>query len=308
MRASVVIPSYKRVANLADCLAGLCRQTRMPDEVIVVVRDTDKDTRAFLSEPSQWSVKAVAVEVPGAVAALNAGIAQATGDIVTILDDDTIPFPDWLEKMVYRYEFDPALGGLGGKDWVYHGNRLEEGANGTVGKMMWFGRMIGNHHIGTGGSREVDILKGANMSFRKAAIAGLRFDERLRGSGAQVHLEVGISLSVKRLGWRVVYDPDIGVSHYPAERFDEDKRNGYNEAAWCNEAHNETYVLLKHLNGYRRPFFILWALLIGSKPTPGIANFARMLPRERTAAFHKLASTYRGRWDGWKSWRASLDS
>lgn len=41
--------------------------------------------------------------------------------------------------------------------------------------VQWFGRVIGNHHLGTGGVREVDILKGVNMSFRQTAPGFLQF-------------------------------------------------------------------------------------------------------------------------------------
>jgi hypothetical protein len=45
--------------------------------------------------------------------------------------------------------------------------------------------LIGNHHLGVGEPREVDVLKGVNMSYRRTAIADIHFDERMRGTGAQ---------------------------------------------------------------------------------------------------------------------------
>ena len=69
---------------------------------------------------------------------------------------------------------------------MYYGTELAEGSRAVVGKLAWFGRLTGNHHLGVGGGREVDVLKGVNMSFRREAIADLRFDQRMRGSGAKV--------------------------------------------------------------------------------------------------------------------------
>ena len=77
-----------------------------------------------------------------------------------------------------------------------------------------------------GPPREVDVLKGANMSYRRQRHQGIGFDERLRGAGAQVHFEVALGLAVKRAGWRLIYDPAVAVDHYPAQRFDDDERAG----------------------------------------------------------------------------------
>jgi len=43
-------------------------------------------------------------------------------------------------------------------DWVYHGTQLEDGARKVIGRCI--GRVIGNHHLGVGEPREVDVLKG----------------------------------------------------------------------------------------------------------------------------------------------------
>ncbi|WP_336774659.1 glycosyltransferase family 2 protein [Paenibacillus sp. MMO-58] len=308
MKISVVIPSYKRVSSLKKGLEGLFNQQRLPDEIIVVARDSDQETIEFLSGYPSELLRQAIVHKPGAVAALNEGFGQASGDIIVMTDDDTVAYPDWLERIEKHYGTDPRLGALGGKDWVYHSGKLEYGQSEDVGKLYWFGRMSGNHHIGIGKAREVDILKGANMSFRKEAIRSIKFDDRLKGGGAQVHLEIGICLRVKQGGWRVLYDPSVCVNHYPAERFDEDKRNTFNETACINMAHNETYIILKHSGTFRRAVYLLYSMLVGSSPSPGLLQMIRMVPREGISAFRKLRTTYTGRWDGWKTWKTWSNS
>ena len=44
MRMSVLVPSYKRPQDLVRCLAGLARQKRAADQVVVVARRTDDET------------------------------------------------------------------------------------------------------------------------------------------------------------------------------------------------------------------------------------------------------------------------
>ena len=84
--------------------------------------------------------------------------------------------------------------------------------------------------------REVDTLKGGNMSFRAAAVRGLRFDQRLRGPDAQVDCELAFSLALKRAGWALVYDPQIVVDHFQAPRHDIDQRDAFSAEALFNQA------------------------------------------------------------------------
>ena len=87
------------------------------------------------------------------------------------------------------------------------------------------GKICGNHHLGVGAPRTVSLLKGANMIYRRSAVGGLRFDTRLRGKGAQPCNDLSFSLSVRRTGWKMVYDPRVAVDHFPAERFDDNGRD-----------------------------------------------------------------------------------
>src|SRR4051794_34190938 len=119
MSVSVVVPSWRRSAELAECLAGLAAQTRTPDEVVVVARPDDHATWDLIGRIEQGSVRGVAVEGEGVVAGLNAGFAAATGDIVAVTDDDAVPRPDWLERIEAAFAQGEDIGGVGGRDWVH---------------------------------------------------------------------------------------------------------------------------------------------------------------------------------------------
>lgn len=268
----------------------------------MVVRDTDAETWQFLAQFNAHNLPLHTVKVtqPGVIAALNAGLAAVEGDIVSITDDDAAPHPDWLERITAHFICDRCIGGLGGRDWIHHGSKLEDESRLVVGQLQWFGRVIGNHHLGVGEPREVDILKGVNMSFRTQAIGQLRFDERMRGTGAQVHFEMAFTLTLKRAGWKIIYDPNVAVDHYPAQRFDEDQRNNFNEIAFINLVHNETLVLLEHLPFIRRIVFLFWAIFVGTCDSLGLVQWLRFLPSQRQLAGKKLLASWRGRWQGYK--------
>lgn len=281
---------------------ALQEQIKPVDQVIVVVRDTDAETWQFLAQykADNLPLHTVKVRQSGVVAALNAGLAAVEGDIVSITDDDAAPHPDWLERIAAYFTCDSRLGGLGGRDWIHHGSKLENESRLVVGQLQWFGRVIGNHHLGVGEPREVDVLKGVNMSFRKEAIGQLRFDERMRGTGAQVHFEMAFTLALKRAGWKIIYDPNVAVDHYPAQRFDEDQRNNFNEIAFINLVHNETLVLLEHLPFIRRIVFLFWAVFVGTCDSLGFVQWLRFLPSQGQFAGKKLLASWRGRWQGYK--------
>ncbi len=136
------------------------------------------------------------------------------------------------------------------------GGRMEDGARNTVGILQWYGRCIGNHHLGAGAPRRVDFLKGANMSFRRTAIAGLRFDERLRGAGAQVGNDMAFSLALRLRGWTLLYDPLVAVDHYPAPRFDDDSRSHTAFRAHRNAAFNQALIVSETLGRARSLIFL----------------------------------------------------
>lgn len=307
MTISVIVPTYNRVDALSNCLKGLTNQRIRADEIIVVVRAEDISTLQCLSAMAISNLKMIFVDMSGQVAALNAGVKAASGSIIAITDDDTIPHPDWLEKIVKHFEQDTSIGGIGGRDIVHHRGLPVEASKTTVGKITSFGRIIGNHHIGLGEVQKVHILKGANMSFRTEALNGLRFDTNLKGTGAQVHNDMEFSLSVKSNGWNLIYDPQVCVDHFPSERFDEDKRNSFNETAVFNTAHNETYAILKHSRMINRTMYLFWVVIVGSKSSPGVLQFIRMLPSQKNVALRKVLLALKGRWDGWKTWRRSLE-
>ncbi|MCF4968172.1 glycosyltransferase family 2 protein [Nostoc sp. CMAA1605] len=305
MKITVIIPTYRRTKDLERCLNALHKQIRPADEVVLVVRDSDQETWQFLTtfDPLLLPLRATTVTIPGVVAAMNAGLNVAQGDIVAFTDDDAAPHTNWLAQIETHFLSDERVGGVGGRDWVYHGKHLEDGACPVVGQVHWFGRIIGNHHQGIGAPREVDVLKGVNMSFRRQAIQQLHFDRRMLGTGAQVHFEVAFCLALKRAGWKLIYDPQVGVNHYPAQRFDEDQRNQFNALAVVNAVHNETLALLEHLSPTQRLAFLFWAGLVGTRDAMGLIQWLRFLPSEGLLAGKKLLASWRGRWQGWQTWQ-----
>ncbi len=297
---AVLVPTYRRPLDLRRCLVALGAQTRAPDVVVVVMRRDDAASHAVAGEawPSLARLQVVEVDEPGHVHALNCGLAAIDSDIVAITDDDAAPRPEWIERLVCLFSERPEVGGIGGRDWVHHGEQVEEGVRDVVGRMSWYGRCTGNHHLGAGGARAVQFLKGANMSYRRAAIRDHWFDTRLRGGGAQVCNDMAFSVAVHRRGWVLLYDPAVAVDHYPGVRHDEDRRNEVSYLACHNAVFNQSLIVCEHLGVMRSVAFVLWAVLIGTRGEPGLLQLLRLYRSQRGAALVRARASIRGVLEG----------
>ncbi len=304
-RVSVLVPSYGRPASLTRCLAALGGQTRAPDEVVVGGRTGDAATLASVesARAAGLPVRVATTAAAGVVASMQAALDAASGDIVALTDDDARPFPDWIEGLLAHFQSAPDVGGVGGRDWQPH----ERGNARRVGVVQWFGRVIGNHHLGAGAARDVDVLKGVNCAFRAPLLRAVGFDGRLRGSGAQLYWELGVCLPMRRAGWRLRYDPSVAVDHDVAPRLDADHlhRGVFAEPPLVDAVHNETVALLEGRQGAARACFLAWAFLIGTGEAPGPIQCARRLLQGDRLAMRRWRATVAGRLAGVSTARRS---
>jgi len=119
---SVIIPNRDRIAEIGRTLKALEFQTHRHFEVIVVSNVSDI-LRAKFPETSR--AKVISFSEANISAVRNAGIAEAAGDIIAFLDDDAVPEPTWLARLIAPFR-DPRVGATGG---------LVRGRNGV--SMQW---------------------------------------------------------------------------------------------------------------------------------------------------------------------------
>jgi glycosyltransferase involved in cell wall biosynthesis len=99
---SVVICSHNRSADVSECLAALIPQIGPEAEVILVDSASDSKNEAEMAKLAIRFpvVQLTRVEQPGLSLARNRGVQLAAGDWVAFLDDDAVPFSDWLAKLL----------------------------------------------------------------------------------------------------------------------------------------------------------------------------------------------------------------
>lgn len=295
--ATVVVRSYRRPDALLDCLDGLFAGSRLPDQIVVVLRDSDEESHEALNDwlrenadRGTQMVETADVSQPGQIVAANAGLRLAACDVVCFTDDDCVVADDWLERLLSHYVDSPNVVGVGGRDVVHHGDRVEFDPKAQVGGLTRYGRMIGNHHQpGFDEPRVVKHLKGANMSYRRSSVSA--FDERIKGA----HFEdTDFSLVARASGGELIYDPKATVHHYPAPRMAGFNRNSERAEEVFADAHDWAYVMLKHLSAVDRVAFWLFALALGQDRRYGLLRMLAKLPREGRTAIMRWRATLRG--------------
>jgi hypothetical protein len=302
---AVVVPTFRRPDHLRDCLCGLAHQVDPPDEIIIVVRPVDNESRGVIRAMTREvpNLREALVDEPGLVAALKCGVEHTRSDLVAFTDDDAVPPPAWTRAL--RAAFDaPDVGLVGGRD-IIDGTGPPDRS--TVGMIGNWGRMVGNHHRGAGPPRNVDVLKGVNMAARAAALS---LPLGFRGRGAQPHSEVAICMEAARRGWRVVYDPAITVDHFPGDRIDGDDRDLRGPESVFDEAFNYQ-ASLAGIRPWLGTRALTYGVLVGTTRNPGVARWiVAMARRERPVAGRvgpavrgRLAGYWAGRTGGLRVWR-----
>lgn len=118
---SVVIPCKDDGPFLERCLQALQSQTVAPLEIIVVDNNSSDDSATVATT---YGARVLHEHVPGIAAAASAGYDAAQGDIIVRCDADTIPPPDWLERINRRFGQEPDLALLTGPGIFYGTGRI----------------------------------------------------------------------------------------------------------------------------------------------------------------------------------------
>lgn len=120
---SVVVCTYNRRGYLERVLDYLRYQSCPQFEVVIVDGPSTDGTKEFLAD-YQGRVKVAHNPHRNLSISRNIGIDLSAGDIVAFIDDDAIPFDDWVQTLLDEYNARPlTTSGLGGP--VYYAGTLK---------------------------------------------------------------------------------------------------------------------------------------------------------------------------------------
>ena len=133
MKASLVIPTYRRPHDLSACLDSVIRQTAPPSEVIVVDNGSDTGSEALVRQRESdfvnhgVSLRHIRNDRNSLTAARNLGSSLSSGDVVLFLDDDTIVDQNYIREILNVYETTPKAVGVMGYIPRHRDSRLRNG-------------------------------------------------------------------------------------------------------------------------------------------------------------------------------------
>ena len=243
---SVIIPTARAHARWRHMLKhvseGLRKQTYRNFEVVVVFKLIDDETANILREFSKdLPVKTIMQKDGFVPEAYNLGIENASGEIIAFLDDDAVPYPNWLEEYVKTYNKYDRVGGVSGttesanltkdgkitrvpEDSVYpHRKRLKyydfpwsRPLNGMSNWLIYFGKDGLVHHSPLIENKEKLVLPsllymGANMSVKSEALEGIKISEN---SFLGFAFEQLLSFQIWQKGFNLLFNPKAKVLHF----------------------------------------------------------------------------------------------
>ncbi|PHN01471.1 glycosyltransferase [Flavilitoribacter nigricans] len=97
---SVVIPNYNNQVGLERCLNAVFKQTYSPGQTEVIVVDNDSDDQSVKISKKFPLRLLIRPEYRSPYWCRNAGIQQAKGEYLVLLDSNCVPSPDWLRAGV----------------------------------------------------------------------------------------------------------------------------------------------------------------------------------------------------------------
>lgn len=249
MKITIIIPTLNREFTvLKDAVDSLYKQSENTEFSLVIVdqNDTLDSVLAAYLQGLPRSVKHVRISEKGLPNARNVGLQHAQeSDIVIFCDDDVIVSSNFIANHLKNYS-DAQIGAVAGR--VFRKNKPPAKDIKKVGSFRHFDADF-TDNFDAGFRTEIDSLFGCNMSFRREVLekAG-GFDKRFGGTA---HLEeTDVSLRIKKLGYKLIFDPEAELEHVYAGTGGCRMKNPEDWVYWY--CHNYTLLFLRHFD---RGFF-----------------------------------------------------
>lgn len=209
MRCDIIIPIWNQLEVTKDCIEHLIANTAYPYRLILVDNASADETRLYLAGLKARRGADVVVmrneENLGFVKAVNQALRISDAPYVCVLNNDTIPAPGWLERMVVFAEehddvglINPQCGGHGASTVEEHARRLAQ----DKGLYM-----------------EMNQCQGFCMLIKRPLIDAIGLLDEAFGIGG--FDDTDYSMRAHRAGYRCVAIRDAYVYHRLHTSFDE---------------------------------------------------------------------------------------
>lgn len=224
--ASILIAVHNKYEYTFHCLESIQRVCKGMDYEIILVDDLSSDETVTIEERIRGITVIHNSVNLGFLKNCNMAARKARGKYLVFLNNDTLVHENWLSALISPMEGEDTIGMTGSK-FLYPDGTIQE-----AGGIIWRDATGCNYGRGKPGNaydcnyvKDVDYISGASICVRRALweqIGG--FDERY----APAYFEDSdLAFSVRKLGYRVVYQPHSVVTHFERVSYSGAKSNSF---------------------------------------------------------------------------------
>ena len=251
-QVSIVIVTWNGRTYLDACLTAVAAQEGVDAETILVDNASSDGTVAYVRERFPW-VRIVALdENRGFAGGNNAGVREARGRLVALLNNDTVADPGWLRALCRGIDEEARFALAASKIVYMHDAAVIDSAG--DGLLRWGGAFKRHHGAPAGAaveSGEVFGVCGAACLMPKAVFEELDgFDDDFFAS----HEDVDLSYRARLRGYRCRFVADAVVRHHGSATLGTISRfavfHGQRNLEWVFLKNTPGALLLRTLPGH----------------------------------------------------------
>ena len=206
MTVSIIIAVKNWQSNLEECIT-YCRKLDFPDFEILVMPDEHPGLGHNLQEDSR--VRLIPTGAVSPAVKRDMALKTANGQILAFLDDDAYPVSDWLTQAMKNFA-DTDVAAVGGPAVTPPQDSHMCQASGMVYSSSLVSSKFTYRYV-PGKRREVDDYPSCNFLVRKDVMVRLEGFNTDFWPGEDTKLCLDIT---KKLGLKIIYDPDALVYHH----------------------------------------------------------------------------------------------
>ena len=249
---SIVIVTWNGRPYLEACLTAVAAQQGVSAETILVDNASTDGTAAFVRERFPW-VRLVELDRNrGFAGGNNAGVREARGRLVALLNNDTVADPGWLRALCRGIDEEARFALAASKIVYMHDATVIDSAG--DGLLRWGGAFKRHHGAPAGAaveSGEVFGVCGAACLMPKAVFDELGgFDDDFFAS----HEDVDLSYRARLLGYRCRFVADAVVRHHGSATLGRASRfavfHGQRNLEWVYVKNTPGWLLVRTLPGH----------------------------------------------------------
>ncbi len=214
-KLSIIIPVYNKLEYTIQCLESLSKHLtpEIPVEIIVINDCSTDDTESSLKNVEGLILFNNESNL-GFIHSCNKGAAEAQGEYLYFLNNDTEIHPNSIESLIEVLEKDQQVGAVGSKLVYPHGALQEAGGIVWQDASGWnYGRNDNPYTPQYNYLREADYCSGASLMVKKSVFEALKGFER--DFAPAYYEDTDLCFAIRhQLALKVMYQPKSVIIHH----------------------------------------------------------------------------------------------